>query len=143
MRWRSATDGRAHETRVVEHPGGRRRRCDGDSPRTGARMKRAWSNILAVAYKEAMAIRHDRPLLGTLIIQPVSFLIILGIAVSFTPRNVPWAVLDWSGSTASRRLVQEIEASGYFLPPVPVTSYDAGRARLQEGRAVAFLVVDR
>jgi ABC-2 type transport system permease protein len=106
-------------------------------------MRRVVSNILAVAYKEAMAIRHDSGLLATLIIQPVSFLIILGIAVSFTPRNTPWAVLDWSGSPTSRRLVQEIEASGYFLPPVSVTSYDAGRARLQEGRAVAFLIIDR
>jgi ABC-2 type transport system permease protein len=106
-------------------------------------MRRAWSNILAVAYKEAMAIRHDRPLLATLVIQPVSFLIILGIAVSFTPQNVPWVVLDRSASTDSRRFVQEIAASGYFLPPEPVSSYDAGKERLQKGRAVAFLVVDR
>jgi ABC-2 type transport system permease protein len=106
-------------------------------------MRRAWSNILAVAYKEAMVIRHDRPLLATMIVQPISFLVILGIAVSFTPRNVPWIVLDRSETAASRRLVEEIEASGYFLPVEPVTSYDAGIARLATGRAVAFLVVDR
>jgi ABC-2 type transport system permease protein len=106
-------------------------------------MSRAWSNILAVAYKEAMAIRHDKPLLATLIVQPVTFLVILGIAVSFTPRNVPWVVLDRSDTTASRRFVQEIEASGYFLRPEPVTDYDAGVDRLQKGRATAFLVLDR
>jgi ABC-2 type transport system permease protein len=106
-------------------------------------MKRAWSNILAVAYKEAMAIRHDKPLLATLIVQPVTFLIILGIAVSFTPRNVPWVVLDRSDTTVSRRFVQEIEASGYFLRAEPVASYDEGIDRLQKGRASAFLVLDR
>lgn len=106
-------------------------------------MRRAVSNVLAVAYKEAMVIRHDRPLLATMIVQPISFLVILGIAVSFTPRNVPWIVLDRSDTAASRRLVQEIEASGYFLPAEGVSSYDDGIARLHEGRAVAFLVVDR
>ena len=106
-------------------------------------MKRAWSNVLAVAYKEAMVIRHDKPLLATMIVQPISFLVILGIAVSFTPRNTPWVVLDRSDSVASRRFVQEIDASGYFLPSTAVESYDEGVERLQAGRAVAFLVVDR
>lgn len=105
-------------------------------------MRRAWSNILAVAYKETMAIRHDRPLLATLIVQPISFLVILGIAVSFTPQNVPWVVLDRSDSAASRRLVQEVQASGYFLPAERVDDYDAGRTRLREGRAIAMLVID-
>jgi len=106
-------------------------------------MMRAWSNILAVAYKEAMAIRHDRPLLATLIVQPISFLVILGIAVSFTPRNVPWVVLDRSDTVASRRLIQEVQASGYFLPVERITSYEDGTARLKKGRAVAMIVIDR
>lgn len=102
-----------------------------------------WSNVMAVAYKEAMALRHDKPLIATLLIQPISFLIILGVAVSFTPRNVPWAVLDRSQTAVARRLVSEVEASGYFLPVTPVGNYDQGRALLQSGRAVAFLVIDR
>ena len=102
-----------------------------------------WSNVMAVAYKEAMALRHDKPLIAALLIQPISFLIILGVAVSFTPRNVPWAVLDRSQTAVARRLVSEVEASGYFLPVTPVESYDQGRALLQSGRAVAFLVIDR
>jgi ABC-2 type transport system permease protein len=106
-------------------------------------MRRWWSNVLAVAYKEAMAIRHDQPLLATLMVQPISFLVILGIAVSFTPRNVPWVVFDRSATAESRRLVQEVAASGYFLPVEAVASYDAGVARLQRGKAVAFLVIDR
>ena len=106
-------------------------------------MSRAWSNILAVAYKESMAIRHDRPLLATLIVQPISFLVILGIAVSFTPSNVPWVVLDRSDTVGSRRLVQEIQASGYFLPVERITSYEDGTTRLKKGHAVAMVVIDR
>ena len=102
-----------------------------------------WSNVMAVAYKEGMALRHDKPLIATLLIQPISFLIILGIAVSFTPRNVPWAVLDRSDSGVARRLVREVEASGYFLSATPVGSYEQGRTLLQRGQALAFLVIDR
>ena len=102
-----------------------------------------WSNVMAVTYKEAMVVRHDKPLIATLLVQPISFLIILGIAVSFTPRNIPWAVLDRADTAVARRLVSEIEASGYFKPVTTVASYDEGRALLQEGCAVAFLVIDR
>ena len=105
--------------------------------------RHVWSNVMAVAYKEGMALRHDKPLIATLLIQPMSFLIILGIAVSFTPRNVPWAVLDRSDSAVARRLVREVEASGYFLSATPVGSYEEGRALLQRGQALAFLVIDR
>jgi ABC-2 type transport system permease protein len=102
-----------------------------------------WSNVMAVAYKETMALRHDKPLIATLLIQPISFLIILGVAVSFTPRNVPWAVLDRSQTAVARRLVSEVETSGYFLPALPVGSYDEGHGLLQRGQAIAFLVIDR
>ena len=70
-----------------------------------------WSDVMAVASKEAMVLRHDKPLIATLLIQPISFLVILGVAVSFTPRNVPWAVLDRSQTAVTRRLVSEVEAS--------------------------------
>ncbi len=102
-----------------------------------------WSDTLAVAYKETMVLRHDKPLMATLFIQPISFLIILGMAVSFTPRNVPWAVLDRSQTAVSRRLTSEIEASGYFLPVQRIGSYEHGNELLQRGRAIAVVVIDR
>jgi ABC-2 type transport system permease protein len=51
-------------------------------------------------------------------------------------------VLDRSDTAASRRLVQEIHGSGYFLPPDRITSYDEGIARLKKGHAAVMLVVD-
>jgi ABC-2 type transport system permease protein len=100
-----------------------------------------WSAIGAVAYKEATILRHDRPFLGVVFVQPIVMMLIFGSALSNVPRNVPWAVLDRSESAASRRLVAEIRTSGYFLPPVAVRSYAEGRQLLGGGTALALLVV--
>ncbi len=102
---------------------------------------RFWSNVAAVAYKEASVIRHDRALLATVFAQPVMMLLLFGLALSNKPANVPWAVLDQSHSALSRRFIQEVQATGYFLDPRPVASYADGRARLQRGAALAFLVI--
>jgi len=99
-----------------------------------------WSNVLAVAYKEASILRHDKALIATVVMQPVMMLLLFGLALSNKPANVPWIVLDRSHSAVSRRFIQEVQATGYFLPPRPVTSYEDGRALLKKGDALAFLV---
>ena len=65
--------------------------------------RRPWSNILAVAYKEATALRHDRVFLGVVFVQPIMMMTLFGTAVSNKPQNVPWAVLDRSATSVSRR----------------------------------------
>ncbi|TMA75976.1 MAG: ABC transporter permease [Deltaproteobacteria bacterium] len=105
--------------------------------------RRPWSNILAVAYKEATALRHDRVFLGVVFVQPIMMMTLFGTAVSNKPQNVPWAVLDRSATSVSRRLVDEVEATGYFLAPQRIASYDEGRALLRRGNALAVLVIPR
>jgi ABC-2 type transport system permease protein len=107
------------------------------------RLARFHSNVLAVAYREAIVVRHDKAFIGVVILQPIMMLFLLGYVLSNKPANVPWAVLDRSATAASRRLVQEIQATGYFLPSRTVTSYDQGRALLRRGQALAFLVIPR
>lgn len=102
---------------------------------------RFWSNVVAVAYKEATALRHDRPLIVAVMVQPVILLCIYGTVLSTKPANVPWAVLDESQTAVSRQLVAEVEATGYFLAPRPVAGYDLGRSLLTEGRILALLVI--
>jgi ABC-2 type transport system permease protein len=99
------------------------------------------SNVIAVAYKEASALRHDRAFVATVVMQPIMMLLLFGLALSNKPANVPWAVLDQSRTAVSRRFVEEVESTGYFLPPQPVASYDDGRALLKRGKAVAFVVL--
>src|SRR5512135_1035375 len=100
-----------------------------------------WSNVAAVAYKEASVVRHDKALLATVFAQPVMMLLLMGFALSNRPANVPWAVLDQSNSAQSRRLLQEIQGTGYFVAPRPVWSHDEGQRLLKRGDALAFVVI--
>jgi ABC-2 type transport system permease protein len=108
-----------------------------------ARIRRFATNVLAIAYREGTVMRHDKAFLATVIAQPIMMLLLFGLALSNEPANVPWAVLDQSRSAVSRRLVQEIETTGYFLAPRPVASWDEGRALLAGGDAIALVVVPR
>jgi len=103
--------------------------------------RRFWSNVLAVAYKEARIIRHDRALVSMVMIQPIVMTLLFGGALTNDPREVRWHVLDRSQTTLSRRLVAELEATTYFRIAEPVPSYRVGIDSLQRGRVVAFLIV--
>jgi ABC-2 type transport system permease protein len=105
------------------------------------RRSRFWSNLLAVAYKEALVIRHDQAFFAAIVAQPAMMTLLFGYAITFQPKNVPWAVLDRSATTASRRLTEEIAVTGYFLPPQTVHSYQEARDILRGERALAVLVV--
>jgi len=99
------------------------------------------SNVRAVAYKEAAIVRHDKALVGMVIAQPIMMLLLYGLALSNEPANVPWVVLDRDASPLSRRLVQDVQATGYFLPWQNVPSYDEGYRRLSTGKALVFVVI--
>ena len=105
------------------------------------KVPRFWSNVFAVAYRETRILRHDRTLIGMLVAQPVVMLLIFGLVLSNKPRNVPWAVLDRSDTSASRKLVHDLYATGYFLGPVSVTNYPEGRDRLHDGKSLVLLVI--
>jgi len=108
-----------------------------------AGVRRSASNILAVAYRETLVLRHDKGFLATVVSQPIMMLLLFGGALSYTPANVPWAVFDRSGSAESRRLVEAVRSTGYFLPPVAVHGYAEGRDRLRRGDILALLVVPK
>jgi len=99
------------------------------------------SNIGAVAYKEFAVIRHDKAFLSMVLIQPWMMFLLMSFVLSNKPADVPWAVLDQSQTALSRRLVQEIQATGYFLPPERATSYGPARQRLRAGAVLAVLVI--
>ena len=98
-------------------------------------------NILALAYKEAMLLRRSPLVLGTVLGQPLIFLFLFGHVLSSKPANVPWGVLDRSQGATSRRLVAEVQASGYFLAHHDVASYEDGIAALRRGDILALLVL--
>jgi ABC-2 type transport system permease protein len=104
---------------------------------------RFWSNVLALAYRETQALRHDPAFLAIVTAQPLMMLFLFGYVLRNEPANVPWAVLDRSETALSRRLVQEVQATGYFRPPAHVTGYAEGRRLLRGQEAIALLVVPR
>jgi ABC-2 type transport system permease protein len=104
-------------------------------------VRRFVTNVLAVAYRETTVLRHDKAFIGVVAVQPIMMLALFGGALSNEPANVPWAVLDHSHSAISRRLVEEVGATGYFLSPANVASYDDGRDLLSRGEIVALVVI--
>lgn len=99
------------------------------------------SNLLALAYREASVMRHDRALLSIIAIQPLMMLLLAGFVLRNEPQDVPWLLLDRDASAVSRALVADVRATGYFLPPQRISSYDEGRGLLGRGEALAMLVI--
>jgi ABC-2 type transport system permease protein len=104
-------------------------------------MRRFFDAVAAVTFKEALVLRHDRALLITIGAQPLMMLLLFGYGLSNRPANVPWAVLDRSQTAVSRRLVEEVAATGYFLRPTVVRGYAEARATLRRQHALAVLVI--
>jgi drug efflux transport system permease protein len=103
--------------------------------------RRFWSNVGAVAYRESVILRHDRAFIGVVFMQPIMMLLLFGVALSNKPANVPWAVLDRSDDPSSRRLISDIQATGYFRPPQMITGYGRARELMLGGDALAVLVI--
>jgi len=106
-----------------------------------SRWREFGSNVWAVAYKEAAVIRHDKAFLSVIIIQPWMMFLVFGVILSNEPADVRWALLDQRHSAISRRLVDHIQGTGYFVPPVRETSYEQARERLRGGKVLAVLVI--
>lgn len=105
------------------------------------RARRFVSNVLAIAYKEASLLRHDRTVVQNVLIQPIMLLIVMGFALRFTPRDIPWAVLDRSDTPASRQLVADVQTSGYFQPVRHLRSYEEAHDLLKRGKLVGVVVI--
>ncbi len=99
------------------------------------------SNVLAMAYREATVMRHDKAFIAVVTVQPLVMLLLFGGALSNKPANVPWAVLDQSRTQLSRQLISDVETTGYFLRPRAVASHAEGEALLMHGTALAFVVI--
>lgn len=68
-------------------------------------------NVLAVTRKEARTMRHDRGLLGAILVQPVVYLILFGLAVTNEVNHAPWIVYDQSQTATSRQFIADLTSS--------------------------------
>ena len=72
--------------------------------------------ILAIARKEFFHIIYDFRTLLIIFMMPVLQLIIFGYALNMEIQRVDMAVMDFSRSTESRKLVEEFSGSKFFRP---------------------------
>lgn len=71
--------------------------------------------ILAVVRKEFIQMRRDRLTLGMMLMIPIMQLGLFGFAINTDIKHVPIAVLDYSNSEESRRLLEAFTNSQYFV----------------------------
>ena len=82
-------------------------------------------NILAMARKEGRTMLYDHALLAAILVQPVLYLILFGLAITNDVHDAPWIVYDQSQSSISRRLVRNLSSMTALQPPELAASEDA------------------
>lgn len=97
--------------------------------------------LLAVSLKELRQLRRDRLTLAMMLSMPVSELLLLGYAINTDIRHIQTVVLDRDRSAASRRLVVQMQATGYYDIVGDVENYEDIARALRSGRATVGLVV--
>lgn len=70
----------------------------------------------AIARKESHHIARDPYTLGMSIGLPLMMLLLFGFAISFDVKNLKVSVADQDRTPASRKLVEGLRSSGFFLP---------------------------
>jgi len=97
--------------------------------------------LLAISLKELRQLRRDRLTLAMMISMPVCELLLLGYAINTDVRHIQTVVLDRDRSAASRRLVVQMQSTGYYDVVGAVENYDDIARALRSGRATVGVVV--
>ena len=85
--------------------------------------------IVILLRKEFLQIFRNRAMLPIIFAMPVIQLLILSFAATFDVKNTDFALVDDDGSRASARLVEQLQAGGYFTLAGRFTSaHQADRA---------------
>jgi len=80
--------------------------------------------FFAIFIKESILLTRDKRALFLTVIFPVFMLLLYSYGVTFDIKNVPTAVLDYSGKPASRDLIQKLNSTGYINIKYNVTNYE-------------------
>ena len=74
--------------------------------------RRFWSNVFAIGFKEARALRNDPATIVMMLVQPVIMVLLYGGVIQNTPRHVPWGVIDRDQARAPVGADHPTEAPG-------------------------------
>lgn len=101
----------------------------------------SWPRIVRMVRKELRQALRDRQMRGFIVVSPLIQLVVFGYAVSTDVRNVPVWVVDQDRTTASRDIVEQLTASGYFTVAGRSDRPADGLAALQAGQARVALEI--
>jgi len=121
-----------------------------------------FGRIFAVMQKELRQLARDRVTFGMIVGIPLMQILLFGYAINFDVRGLHAAVVDEAGTSLSRALIGDLQATGVIVlqPPSPSVAHlrrriDSGelsvgivipadfeRRRLESDRAVVQLLID-
>jgi ribosome-dependent ATPase len=87
----------------------------------------------AFARREAIELRHDRVRLAFAVFGPLLLMTVFGYGISLDVDHLPFAMLDYDGSTASRSYADSFRGSYYYVEKPPITSDAELDRRLRNG----------
>jgi ABC-2 type transport system permease protein len=99
------------------------------------------SRPLAIAWKELIQLRRDRPTLAMMVVLPLLQLMLFGYAINTDVRHMPTVVYDQDRSAASRSVAARLRATGFYDLVGEVRGYDEVERALRQGSARVALVV--
>jgi ABC-2 type transport system permease protein len=99
------------------------------------------TRFLAIAWKELVQLKRDRPTLAMMALLPVMQLLLFGYAINTDVRHIPTVVYDQDQSAESRALVRKLEATGFYDVLGQVRSYDEVERLMRAGTARVSLVI--
>jgi ABC-2 type transport system permease protein len=98
-------------------------------------------NILAVTRKETRVMRYDHGLLAAILIQPILYLLLFGLAITNEVTNAEWVVYDQSHTDLSRRLISDLTSLTALQEPRHVSSEDDVVDFLRRHNGLAGVVI--
>ncbi len=92
-------------------------------------------SILNFIKKEFLQFKRDPKMFGIILIAPVIQLIFLGYAANLDIEKIKLVVFDQDKSSTSRKLVEELTSSGYFVIQDYVNDYKSVTKSLDYNKA--------
>jgi ribosome-dependent ATPase len=89
--------------------------------------------VWAFARREAVELQHDSVRLAFAVLGPILLMIVFGYGISLDVEHLPFAVLDFDGTPASRDYIDSFRGSIYFDEKAPIPNYQELDRRLRNG----------
>jgi ABC-2 type transport system permease protein len=97
--------------------------------------------IFAVMIKEVRQLARDRVTFGMIVGIPLMEILLFGYAINFDVRGLRAAVVDEAGTSMSRALVGDLQATGVIVLEPPSTSVADLRRRINSGKLSVGIVI--